>query len=113
MVKTKGSCTVKNVIVSYYDNWDELKYALRESPLFRFDWYAKSRTPQELSWRCDTLIRLIEKENQEYDEQDRVAGNDKKHGKDSMPKRSNSKASSLEASATASFGRCRIVLKAQ
>lgn len=64
-----------------YGNWDELKYALRESPLFRFDWYAKSRTLQELSRRCDTLIRLIEKENQEHDEQDRGAGNDEKHAK--------------------------------
>lgn len=64
-----------------YGNWDELKYALRESPLFRFDWYAKSRTPQELSKRCDTLIRLIEKENQEEDEQDRGAGNDKNNVK--------------------------------
>ena len=64
-----------------YGNWDELKYALRESPLFRFDWYAKSRTLQELSRRCDTLIRLIEKENQEHDEQDRGGGNDEKHAK--------------------------------
>ncbi|KAH7654970.1 Calcium/calmodulin-dependent protein kinase protein [Dioscorea alata] len=88
-----------------YGNWDELKYALRESPLFRFDWYAKSRTPQELSKRCDTLIRLIEKENQEDDEQDRGARSDKSNVKDSMPKRSKSKASSAEASATASFRR--------
>ncbi|XP_039114960.1 probable chromatin-remodeling complex ATPase chain [Dioscorea cayenensis subsp. rotundata] len=88
-----------------YGNWDELKYALRESPLFRFDWYAKSRTPQELSKRCDTLIRLIEKENQEEDEQDRGAGNDKNNVKDSMRKRSKSKASSAEASATASIRR--------
>ena len=29
---------------------------------FRFDWFFKSRTPQELGRRCETLIRLIEKE---------------------------------------------------
>ena len=49
-----------------YGNWDELKLAFRNSPLFRFDWFVKSRTAQELARRCDTLIRLVEKENQEY-----------------------------------------------
>ncbi|THU68957.1 hypothetical protein C4D60_Mb08t09300 [Musa balbisiana] len=41
-----------------YGNWDELKAAFRTSPLFRFDWFVKSRTTQELARRCDTLIRL-------------------------------------------------------
>ncbi|XP_024526017.1 probable chromatin-remodeling complex ATPase chain isoform X2 [Selaginella moellendorffii] len=54
-----------------YGNWDELKAAFRSSPLFRFDWFVKSRTPAELARRCDTLIRLIEKENQETEENDR------------------------------------------
>ncbi|KAH0849863.1 hypothetical protein HID58_096019 [Brassica napus] len=53
-----------------YGNWDELKAAFRTSPLFRFDWFVKSRTSQELARRCDTLIRLIEKENQEFDERE-------------------------------------------
>jgi SWI/SNF-related matrix-associated actin-dependent regulator of chromatin subfamily A member 5 len=30
--------------------------------LRRFDWFFKSRTPQELARRAETLIRLIEKE---------------------------------------------------
>ncbi|KAG2318211.1 hypothetical protein Bca52824_021333 [Brassica carinata] len=54
-----------------YGNWDELNAAFRTSPLFRFDWFVKSRTSQELARRCDTLIRLIEKENQEFDERER------------------------------------------
>eukprot|EP01024_Parvocaulis_polyphysoides_P043035 TRINITY_DN3928_c0_g4_i1.p1 TRINITY_DN3928_c0_g4~~TRINITY_DN3928_c0_g4_i1.p1 ORF type:complete len:714 (+),score=99.52 TRINITY_DN3928_c0_g4_i1:319-2460(+) len=45
-----------------YGQWDELKSEIRKSPLFRFDWFIKSRTAQELSRRCETLIRLIEKE---------------------------------------------------
>ena len=61
-----------------YGNWDELKAAFRTSPLFRFDWFVKSRTTQELARRCDTLIRLVEKENQEYDERERQARKDKK-----------------------------------
>ncbi|KAM0853015.1 hypothetical protein ACQ4PT_051366 [Festuca glaucescens] len=62
-----------------YGNWEELKSAFRMSPLFRFDWFVKSRTTQELSRRCDTLIRLVEKENQECDERDRQARKDKKN----------------------------------
>ncbi|KAK1291858.1 putative chromatin-remodeling complex ATPase chain [Acorus calamus] len=64
-----------------YGNWDELKAAFRTSALFRFDWFVKSRTTQELARRCDTLIRLVEKENQEYDERERQARKDKKHAK--------------------------------
>ncbi|MQL96698.1 hypothetical protein Taro_029380 [Colocasia esculenta] len=64
-----------------YGNWDELKAAFRTSPLFRFDWFVKSRTTQELARRCDTLIRLVEKENQEYDERERQARKEKKNAK--------------------------------
>ncbi|XP_051207594.1 probable chromatin-remodeling complex ATPase chain [Lolium perenne] len=68
-----------------YGNWDDLKAAFRMSPLFRFDWFVKSRTTQELSRRCDTLIRLVEKENQEYDEQERQARKDKRLAKNMTP----------------------------
>lgn len=64
-----------------YGNWDELKAAFRTSPLFRFDWFIKSRTTQELARRCDTLIRLVERENQEYDERERQARKEKKLAK--------------------------------
>ncbi|CAN1807094.1 ISWI chromatin-remodeling complex ATPase CHR17 [Linum perenne] len=67
-----------------YGNWDELKAAFRTSPLFRFDWFVKSRTTQELARRCDTLIRLVEKENQELDERERQARKEKKLAKQSM-----------------------------
>jgi hypothetical protein len=33
--------------------------------LCRFDWFFKSRTPQELARRAETLIRLIEKEQED------------------------------------------------
>uniref|UniRef100_A0A7N2R0T2 SLIDE domain-containing protein n=2 Tax=Quercus lobata TaxID=97700 RepID=A0A7N2R0T2_QUELO len=68
-----------------YGNWDELKAAFRTSPLFRFDWFVKSRTTQELARRCDTLIRLVEKENQEYDERERQARKEKKLAKTESP----------------------------
>ncbi|CAI9765888.1 unnamed protein product [Fraxinus pennsylvanica] len=68
-----------------YGNWDELKAAFRTSPLFRFDWFVKSRTTQELARRCDTLIRLVERENQEYDERERQARKEKKLAKNTTP----------------------------
>ncbi|CAJ2658591.1 unnamed protein product [Trifolium pratense] len=68
-----------------YGNWDELKAAFRTSPLFRFDWFVKSRTTQELARRCDTLIRLVEKENQEFDERERQARKEKKLAKSMTP----------------------------
>ncbi|KAL6517182.1 ISWI chromatin-remodeling complex ATPase chr11 [Orobanche hederae] len=68
-----------------YGNWDELKAAFRTSPLFRFDWFVKSRTTQELARRCDTLIRLVERENQEYDERERQARKEKKLAKSMTP----------------------------
>lgn len=61
-----------------YGNWDELKTAFRMSPLFRFDWFVKSRSASELARRCDTLIRLVERENQELDEKERQARKDQR-----------------------------------
>ncbi|CAN8300533.1 unnamed protein product [Cochlearia groenlandica] len=61
-----------------YGNWDELKAAFRTTPLFSFDWFIKSRTALEVSRRCDTLIKLIEKENNEYDARERQARKEKK-----------------------------------
>lgn len=34
-----------------YGSWDDLKAEIRRSWRFRFDWFFKSRTPQELSRR--------------------------------------------------------------
>jgi len=61
---------VCNVHKIGYGNWEELKMEIRRSWQFRFDWFLKSRTTSELNRRCDTLIRLIEKENQEIEEKE-------------------------------------------
>lgn len=44
----------------------------RCAPQFRFDWFIKSRTAMELQRRCNTLITLIERENQELEEKERA-----------------------------------------
>ncbi|XP_065159904.1 chromatin-remodeling complex ATPase chain Iswi isoform X1 [Atheta coriaria] len=52
--------------------YEELRAAVRSSPQFRFDWFLKSRTAMELQRRCNTLITLIERENQELEEKERA-----------------------------------------
>ncbi|KAJ3669555.1 hypothetical protein LUZ60_011505 [Juncus effusus] len=79
-----------------YGNWDELKAAFRMSPLFRFDWFVKSRTTQELQRRCDTLIRLVEKENQEHEERERQARKDKKNAAKNMTPSKRAKQTSMD-----------------
>ncbi|MCL4122231.1 UNVERIFIED_CONTAM: hypothetical protein GTU68_025254, partial [Idotea baltica] len=52
--------------------YEELRGAVRSAPQFRFDWFIKSRTALELQRRCNTLITLIERENQELEERERA-----------------------------------------
>jgi SWI/SNF-related matrix-associated actin-dependent regulator of chromatin subfamily A member 5 len=47
-----------------YGAWEELKAEIRKNWMFRFDWFIKSRTPQELGRRVESLIRMIEKESE-------------------------------------------------
>ncbi|KIH86801.1 chromatin remodelling complex ATPase chain ISW1 [Sporothrix brasiliensis 5110] len=42
--------------------YEKIRDEIRESPLFRFDWFFLSRTPSELSRRCTTLLTTIVKE---------------------------------------------------
>lgn len=51
--------------------YEELRATVRSAPQFRFDWFVKSRTALELQRRCNTLITLIERENQELEERER------------------------------------------
>jgi SLIDE len=41
-----------------YGAWDEMKAEIRKSWRFRFDWFFKSRTPQELNRRCARAAAL-------------------------------------------------------
>ncbi|CAK8686193.1 SWI/SNF-related matrix-associated actin-dependent regulator of chromatin subfamily A member 5-like [Clavelina lepadiformis] len=63
--------------------YDELRASVRQAPQFRFDWFIKSRTSMELQRRCNTLITLIERENQELEEREKhhVTGSKKRGGK--------------------------------
>jgi SWI/SNF-related matrix-associated actin-dependent regulator of chromatin subfamily A member 5 len=41
---------------------EKIRDEIRESPLFRFDWFFLSRTPQEIGRRCATLLTTVTKE---------------------------------------------------
>jgi SWI/SNF-related matrix-associated actin-dependent regulator of chromatin subfamily A member 5 len=62
------------------DVYELIKRDAGEWPLFRFDWFLKSRTPDELKRRCNTLLTIITKE-EEAAEKLRAAGGPKKGGK--------------------------------
>ena len=57
-----------------YGAFDELKLEVRKSWMYRFDWFVKSRTSQELQRRVDTLVRIIEKEFEDADSKKRKGG---------------------------------------
>ena len=44
---------------------DLIRDEIRESPLFRFDWFFLSRTSLEISRRCNTLILTVQREFEE------------------------------------------------
>ncbi|CAN8012791.1 unnamed protein product [Ixodes pacificus] len=66
--------------------YDELRAAIRQAPQFRFDWFIKSRTAAELQRRCNTLITLIERENQELEEKEKAERKRRGGGRPSTPK---------------------------
>lgn len=62
-------CLAKNV---GYGNWEDLKVRTRLSPYSRFDYMLKSRTAGELQRRVDSLLRVLEKEEDERNEAKRA-----------------------------------------
>ncbi|KAL8932992.1 MAG: hypothetical protein Q9216_006573 [Gyalolechia sp. 2 TL-2023] len=46
---------------------ERIRDEIRESPLFRFDWFFLSRTPVEISRRCTTLLTTVAREFESSD----------------------------------------------
>jgi hypothetical protein len=44
------------------DVYEKIRHEVRRAPIFRFDWFLKSRTSIELMRRCGTLITMMSKE---------------------------------------------------
>lgn len=47
-----------------------IQLEIRRAWQFRFNWFFKSRSPSEIHKRCDVLIRVVEREVQEYREKE-------------------------------------------
>ena len=48
-----------------YGAAERIRMEIRRAWQFRFNWYFKSRSAQDLQKRCDILVKVIEKENEE------------------------------------------------
>ncbi|EPS99425.1 hypothetical protein FOMPIDRAFT_161571 [Fomitopsis schrenkii] len=55
-------CRLNHYGMGADDVFERIKKDITEFPVFRFDWFFKSRSPQELQRRSNTLLGLIEKE---------------------------------------------------
>jgi SWI/SNF-related matrix-associated actin-dependent regulator of chromatin subfamily A member 5 len=48
-----------------YGAAERIRMEIRRAWQFRFDWYFKSRNSQEIQKRCDMLVKIVERENEE------------------------------------------------
>lgn len=60
--------------------YEKIRDEIRESPLFRFDWFFLSRTPVEIGRRCTTLLNTIMREFEDGNEK-LTNGHGQSHGK--------------------------------
>ncbi|KAJ7126515.1 P-loop containing nucleoside triphosphate hydrolase protein [Mycena crocata] len=82
------------------DVYERIKKDITEFPVFRFDWFFKSRSPQELQRRCNTLLGMIEKEAEtKQAEEAKKGAKGKKRTMDDVKKESRPSTPSGSASA--------------
>lgn len=48
-----------------YGAAERIRMEIRRAWQFRFDWYFKSRSAQEIQKRCDAIVKIIERENED------------------------------------------------
>ncbi|OQD74663.1 hypothetical protein PENDEC_c010G04723 [Penicillium decumbens] len=59
--------------------YEKIRDEIRDSPLFRFDWFFLSRTPVEIGRRCTTLLNTVAKE---FETDGKANGEGKGRGRD-------------------------------
>ena len=62
--------------------FEKIRDDIRESPLFRFDWFFLSRTPIEISRRCTTLLTTVAREFEDPKATNGVNGKGKREDDD-------------------------------
>ena len=69
-----------------YGNWEELKALIRKSQYCKFDYVLKTRTCGELQRRVDSLIRILEKDEEERKKKiEREAAEKEKRAREFVP----------------------------
>ncbi|TRM60158.1 SNF2 family N-terminal domain-containing protein [Schizophyllum amplum] len=70
------------------DVYERIKKDITEFPVFRFDWFFKSRSAIELNRRCNTLLGMIEKEAEQHaaEQKAQTSTRGKKRGIDEVKK---------------------------
>jgi len=61
-------CKLHELGFDTIDIYERIRRAFMVAPQFRFDWFIRSRTAQDLSKRCANLIQLIKKEYADEEE---------------------------------------------
>lgn len=88
-----------------YGAAERIRMEIRRAWQFRFDWYFKSRSALEIQKRCDLLVKVVERENEEVrkkeDEEDRRATAAISAQGESTPQDATTKALPIAATETA------------
>ncbi|KAN0073697.1 SNF2 family N-terminal domain containing protein [Tylopilus felleus] len=80
-------CRLNHYGMRAEDVYERMKRDISEFPVFRFDWFFKSRSTQELQRRCNTLLGMIEKEAEALAPQEgKSKGKGKKRGLEDVQK---------------------------
>jgi SWI/SNF-related matrix-associated actin-dependent regulator of chromatin subfamily A member 5 len=66
-------CRLSHYGMQTEDVYDQTKKDITEFPVFRFDWFFKSQSPQEVQRRCNTPLSMIEKEAELKQQEDAKA----------------------------------------
>lgn len=61
-----------------YGNWDRVRSSIRRCERFRFDYYLLSCSAETLGKRCESLMRMAEKELSEMDKKKSISSNSAK-----------------------------------
>ena len=56
-----------------YGAAERIRMEIRRAWQFRFDWYFKSRSAQEIQKRCDVIVKIVEKENEDERKREKEA----------------------------------------
>ena len=56
-----------------YGAAERIRMEIRRAWQFRFDWYFKSRSSSEIQKRCDAIVKIVERENEEVRRKEKEA----------------------------------------